>query len=45
MPLQILRLVPSFFHETGRSWGRFLLIAGIGQDSIHIIIIDNILSR
>lgn len=23
MPLQILRLVSSFFHETGRSQGRF----------------------
>jgi len=45
MPLQILRLVPSLFHETGRSQGRFLLIAGLRQDLIHIIIIDNILSR
>ena len=35
----------SFFHDTVRSQERFLLIAGIGQNLIHIIIIDNILSR
>jgi len=44
MPPQNLRLVPSFFHETERSQGRFFIDYRISQALVHIII-GSVISR